>query len=354
MSISRETFAKHPWSLGGGGQLELTEIIEQNSTCCLQDKIEAISSLCITREDEAYLLPQQVLTRMRIRKEHQIISVQGDQVRDWQLNAPGWALFPYDANLHPVNFEEGQEVHRFLWPVRELLWRRRELSGDHRELGRTWWEWNRFLTHRFRQPLSIAFAFVATHNHFVLDRGGKVFYRSAPIIKLPSNATEDNHLSLLGLLNSSTACFWMKQVFHNKGSTVDERGARQRTMPFEDFYEHTGTGLSKFPIPEQKPISLSRLLDRMAREHSESLPDAVVIRAGMPTAEALTKARAQAESTLRAMIAAQEELDWQCYHFYGLANASLQYNGTPPPLKLGQRAFEIVMARKMAAGELET
>jgi hypothetical protein len=201
--------------------------------------------------------------------------------------------------------------------------------------------------------LSIAFAFVATHNHFVLDRGGKVFNRSAPIIQLPSDATEDDHLTLLGLLNSSTACFWMKQVFHNKGSTVDERGARQRTMPFEDFYEHTGTGLSKFPIPEQKPVSLPRLLDQMAREYGASLPDEV-IRAGMPTAEVLAKARARADSTQRNMIAAQEELDWQCYHLYGLADADLQYNGTPPQLKLGERAFEIVMARKMAAGKLET
>jgi hypothetical protein len=54
------------------------------------------------------------------------------------------------------------------------------------------------------------------------------------------------------------------------------------------------------------------------------------------------------------MIVAQEELDWQCYHLYGLADAALRYHGIPPPLKLGERAFEIVMARKMAAGELET
>ena len=74
----------------------------------------------------------------------------------------------------------------------------------------------------------------------------------------------------------------------------------------------------------------------------------------MPTAEVLAKARARAESTRGSMIATQEELDWQCYHLYGLADAALQYNGTPPPLKLGERAFEIVMARKMAAGELET
>jgi hypothetical protein len=247
-NISRETFAKHPWSLGGGGQFALTEIIEQNSIWHLQDKIEAISLLCITREDEAYLMPQQVLNRMHIRKEHQIVSVQGEQVRDWQLNMPGWALFPYDVNLYPVSFAEGPEVHRFLWPIRELLWRRRELGGDHRELGRTWWEWNRFLTHRFRQPLSIAFAFVTTHNNFVLDRGGKVFNRTAPVIKLPRSATEDDYLALLGLLNSSTACFWMKQILQDKGNGGIGGGIGDEL--WERRYEHSAAGLSKFPVPE--------------------------------------------------------------------------------------------------------
>ena len=73
----------------------------------------------------------------------------------------------------------------------------------------TWWEWSRFQRERFQTPLSIAFAFVATHNHFVLDRGGKVFNRSAPVIKLPAGSSEDDHRALLGFLNSSTACFWM-------------------------------------------------------------------------------------------------------------------------------------------------
>ena len=71
---------------------------------------------------------------------------------------------------------------------------------------------------KLRTPLSITFAFVATHNHFVLDRGGKVFNRTAPVIKLPESATEDDHLALLGVLNSSTACFWLKQVSHDKGN----------------------------------------------------------------------------------------------------------------------------------------
>ena len=51
----------------------------------------------------------------------------------------------------------------------------------------------------------------------MLDRGGKVFKQSAPVIKLPEGASEDDHLRLLGVLNSSMACFWLKQNSHNKG-----------------------------------------------------------------------------------------------------------------------------------------
>ena len=53
------------------------------------------------------------------------------------------------------------------------------------------------------------------------------------------------------------------------------------------------------------------------------------------------------------MISLQEELDWECYRLYGLIEEDLT-RAEPPPLQLGQRAFEIVMARKMAAGELQT
>ena len=54
--------------------------------------------------------------------------------------------------------------------------------------------------------------------------------QTAPIIKLPADATEDDHLALLGLLNSSTACFWMKQVFHTKGSSGIGGGHRRRAV----------------------------------------------------------------------------------------------------------------------------
>src|SRR5262249_5283776 len=274
--------------------------------------------LVITGEDNCLLLEPDVPRRLGLNHVRPIGD--GEIIRDWICVTQLVTLWPNSSRGERLSIREIPEVLGFLWPYRTALKDRKAFGVPVEEKGIPWWALRELYAQRLATPLSLAFAFVATHNHFVLDRGGKVFNRSAPIIKLPTGATEDDHLTLLGLLNSSTACFWMKQVFDNKSSTVDERGARQRTMPIEYLYEYTGTGLSNFPIPEQKPISLPRLLDQMAREYGESLPDAV-IRAGMPTAESLAEARARAESTLRAMIAAQEELDWQCYHLYGLADA---------------------------------
>lgn len=185
--------------------------------------------------------------RAGIRDNNISITVEGDRVRDFAITAPSTTLFPYDADLRPVSESEAPDVHRFLWPYRTLLWLRREPNGNHREIGLTWWEWSRFQRERFRTPLSIAFSFVATHNHFALDRGGKVFNRSAPVIKLPAGSSEADHFALLGLLSSSTACFWMKQVFHPKGATSANRN---HPDPERFAHEFSATGMEKFPVPE--------------------------------------------------------------------------------------------------------
>jgi hypothetical protein len=55
------------------------------------------------------------------------------------------------------------------------------------------------------------------------------------------------------------------------------------------------------------------------------------------------------------MIALQEELDWQVYRLYGLLDEDLTApRDSVPELKLGERAFEIVLARRMATGAVET
>src|SRR5262249_2699122 len=50
------------------------------------------------------------------------------------------------------------------------------------------------------------------------------------------------------------------------------------------------------------------------------------------------------------MIAVQEELDWEVYRLYGLIDEDMTVPD-PPELKLGERAFEIAMARSRAEDE---
>jgi len=167
----------------------------------------------------------------------------------------------------------------------------------------------------YSTALSIVFAFVATHNHFALDRGNKVFKQSAPVIKLPEGGSEKEHLRLLGLLNSSTACFWLKQVSHNKGRPGAEQAGADE--PWEHRYEFTGTKLEEFPLPEAYPLESARELDALARRLSEVSPAAVAAE-DTPTRERLVGTHGQWESTRGRMVALQEELDWEVYSAYGL------------------------------------
>jgi hypothetical protein len=55
------------------------------------------------------------------------------------------------------------------------------------------------------------------------------------------------------------------------------------------------------------------------------------------------------------MIAAQERLDWEAYRWYGLVDEDMTTGAeAEPQLELGERAFEIVLARRVVAGEEET
>ena len=92
----------------------------------------------------------------------------------------------------------------------------------------------------------------------MLDRGGKVFKQSALIIKLPAESTEDKHLLLLGLLNSSLACFWMKQVFYPK-STASKDIDIERGKPEANRYDFAATGLLPFPLPVEEKLQKTRL-----------------------------------------------------------------------------------------------
>lgn len=146
----------------------------------------------------------------------------------------------------------------------------------------------------------------------------------------------------------------MKQVFHNKGDSTDQHGARTTGVPEFNTYEFTGTGLQSFLLPSERPTELARVIDGLASEYTRTLPTAV-IEDSVPTGETLLAARQRAAGCRGKMIALQEELDWRCYKSYRLHTNDLCYHGDDlPALSPGERAFEIVMARQIANGENDT
>lgn len=372
----RATFGKHPWSIGGGGAADLLEAIEGRALVRLEsvigrrkftvpmgDKLVSRESLEIgfasfSGADEHFISDAHSLSRAGVPGALARPMVLGDTVRDWTIDAPDTAFVPYDERQVLVALAPKSAWYRWLWPSRASLEGIVSFGGKtQKDMGAAWWGWYRWVGERYSLPLTITFSEVATHNHFVLDRGGKVFKQTAPVIKLPAEATEDEHLGLLGLLNSSVACFWLKQVCHNKGSTVDQHGARQRTAPFEDFYAFNSTKVAEFPLIDARPLDLACRLDTLSSERAATLPDAL-LREGqpLPTRATLDAARREAESLRQRMIALQEELDWRCYRLYGLLpeGAAELEHPNPPEVLLGERAFEIVLARRMAEGKEST
>ncbi|MEJ7787450.1 MAG: BREX-2 system adenine-specific DNA-methyltransferase PglX, partial [Solirubrobacteraceae bacterium] len=338
---SRAEFSVHPMTLGVGRGVRRAL---ENGRGRLSRLKPSMGFVAIAGEDDAFTRPAGLW-----RGQPNVLGlITGDLVRDWAADPVESALFPYEG----TGLVDEASLGRNLWPLRTSLWARPTFDRrTYRQAGRTWFEWHQTVLERLLTPLTITWGEVATHNHFALDRGGKVFKQTAPVIKLPESASEEDHLRLLGVLNSATACFWLKQVCHNKGSTVDNKGARQRSAPFEDFFALNATKVKELPLPADRSLDLPRRIDALATERAALLD---MFAPGALGEQVRELARRDAE-LLGAMVSAQEELDWQVMGAYGLVGDEVTGEEVEaPPLALGERAFELVLARQVLAGEVET
>ncbi|MDV7091092.1 BREX-2 system adenine-specific DNA-methyltransferase PglX [Rhodococcus opacus] len=237
VDLPRKSLSQHPWSLTGGGAVELLHAVNAGGGAPLATQVESIGFAAITGEDDAFILGHRVPGRVRLSGADVRPFVAGTRVRDFSINNADWAIYPYG----PTITESPAIVETLLWPFRTNLQHGLAFGQTRADRQMSWWEYILPNIGRLAAPQVITFAFVATHNHFVLDHGGKVFNRSAPVIKLPKGASEDDHLRLLGTLNSSTACFWLKQNSHDKG--VQGLTGGIKSEDWERFYEFTGTTL---------------------------------------------------------------------------------------------------------------
>ena len=353
VDIDRDRLAKHPWSLGGGGAADLRVVLESVSDR-LTSRLESIGFMAVTREDDVYLVGFGAGARMALGVGEIRPMSGGTGLRDWSLESDDLIIFPYIAN--------GSEAYassnalRHLWKFRRHLAERRALSGTQEDRGLPWFAYSDFHEDRWASPKKIGFAFVATHNHYVMVPSGHVLIRSAPMIKLAEGASEDDHLALLSVLNSSTACFWLKQVSHNKGRPGAEQAGADE--PWEHRYEFTGTKLEQLPLPADLPLELGRELDELAKQLATVEPSAVCTEA-VPARSSLEVARDEYEWIRGRMIALQEELDWNVYHRYGLLDDAeaaklIAHPGAVPELRAGDRAFSIILAQDIEAGRVRS
>ncbi|MBT2474608.1 BREX-2 system adenine-specific DNA-methyltransferase PglX [Microbacterium sp. ISL-103] len=340
--MPRDTYSRFPWSLTGGGAGELKALVEAARESRLHDVIESAGFGAITGSDDFHVRDARVGASLWERAPMRPY-IEGEGIRDWRVHESRLVLDPY---AHGTPAKDSATY----WPYRRSLDAVIFFGQNPTERGQWWGEYAFAHPGRLNSDRLLTFAFVATHNHFVLSRGATVFNKSAPVIKLPEGATEDEHYDLLGVLNSSTACFWLKQVSHNKGGPG---GGSSKDEKWRDFYEFTVTKLQEFPVPPMSLGAYAVRLDQLAAESASLLPQALA--KGASLNEALRKAGERWAIVRALMVSVQEELDWATYSAYGLTDlVATAPVDVEQGLEVGERPAEIVLARRVAAGDLVT
>ncbi|MFC4854142.1 BREX-2 system adenine-specific DNA-methyltransferase PglX [Actinophytocola glycyrrhizae] len=348
--LDRGRFRKHPWSLASTAAAELVEKMSGGARK-LGEYVSRIGYYANTGSDEAFTAPLGSFYRSQVEADGPVIKViTGSEVRDWTATPQSEAFFPRDHHLKPVDLRQYPGHLRRLWPFRTMLSKRPNYSKRlYFEDGRLWYDWHQVTDVKEAHPWSIAFSWVATHNHFALLRERLAPLNSAPVVKLSVEAEQREYVELTALLNTSAACFWLKQHGFGKGQpTVDHTGSGE---PWTEMYEFTATQLQELPLPAKLPTKRAEELDRLAQELVMIKPAA-----GVPTRRSLAADRQRWNDVRSTMMTLQEELDWEVYGYYGLLpnGELLAPPECVPPLNLGERAFEIVLARRIAAGEVAT
>ncbi|WP_349827877.1 BREX-2 system adenine-specific DNA-methyltransferase PglX [Brevibacterium litoralis] len=374
--LERSVLSTYPWSLTGGGAVVLRETLDSSADRMLGKQADSIGITSFTLANDVFVRPQEAINRSRVSNSRPMMI--GENVRDFTANISFGSIFPYNDSFQAVDITEFPEDYRTLWPFRFILANGKMFGGKSKiENGLKWYEYGRLTFRKFLTPHSLVWPDVATHNHFILDRGGVSFNQHAPVIKLPEGATVDEHMELLGVLNSSVALYWLRSVSYNKGNS--SAGSDE---PWEHRYEFTGTKLQEFPLPAGLTPERGRLLDALARELQSLSPAKTIERWKqrpdyLPLREALALRATKAQHVRARMIFEQEELDWDTYRLYGLLDEDLTHgsvesepirafdvpmtelqsvrnNSSIEEINLGERAFEIALARQVAAGTEQT
>jgi hypothetical protein len=290
-------------------------------------------------------MPAHCPSRLGISESRSVPLVAGEQVRDWAIAQGDVSLFPYNCTTGCAEPPTLPRETRYYWRLRARLRSRRDFLRTIEERGLSWFEHCRFFPERFLRRPSFAFAEVATHNHFAWHEGGKLFKQTAPIFTMRSPCSDDFLFELLAYLNSSAACFWMKQVAHRKSSASQQHHAD----PARAAYQFAPQLLARMPIAPRAHPSLAeaaRELCALGRQRAEWLSGTSLRRAlgaeGIVLGAILERGWKEYDDAKARSIYLQEEIDWSVYVAYELCSeheARIEFTGRHTALP-GSRPFE--------------
>jgi hypothetical protein len=361
-STSRVDLKKHPWILTGGGASSCLRTLTASSSWTLGSGCESVGFMCITKQDDALTRPIGVLSRRRVEADVIRPFVTGQDLRDWCVEAVTEAIFPYDEIISTIDINTRPGLRRELLPLKSTLEDRKVFGGkNYRESGKPWWEYGQIPVARAKRPFTIAFAYVATHNNFVLARRGMVLNRHAPIITLQARFDEADHQALLGYLNSSTVAFWCRLVMFPKGGDQVGDGARLSATQWNRHLEYAGNLLQQLPVPKldalkEKLLDLVVAAEETVAQMAEQAPEKVVAAtlSSTPKLAALRDARQKSlaeRARLRSiLVSLQEEMDWRVYGLFGLPTVEApSVDSVRVPVEPNHRPFEVRLAREVAS-----
>ena len=345
---NREVFYKHPWTIGGGGASELKNQLD-NQPKKLSELMSSAGFMAIVGDEDVYLSNNlNFWTRQNISKSLTRPLIDGAAVRDWMIWPTTTAVFDYD---HKLEWMASKVLNKHFWRFRALLQAAPYFGKTKAERGMDWREYAILLREKMESPLSIVFANVSSHTHFGLEESDAIGGSTAQVIKLKSSYSKEDYLNLLGILNSSVSCFWLKQVSHDKGGGGIGGGIAAES--WERFKALNARKFKAFPIPFIRKLAITSDLYNLSIYLSNSRPEKIIKQDQLDFSSLNTFERMWSKNR-KLLIFLQEELDWHVYNIYNLISDNLVYESGPIEIDLGQRAFEIVMARKMKTGELET
>jgi len=358
-ALARGELRRHPWVLSGGGARATFQTLEAKAAAALDTVADSIGILSFTLLDDVYVLPDHVPVRLRFSQNTRPF-VTGDHVRDWAVNTREAAVFPYGKDLRSSLDESGPAGH-FLWGCRTPLSNSKMFNGKTKVAsGLAWHEYGRLSTSKIDGRPFCVFAFVATHNNFVLLEGLTVLNRHAPFLKLRKDATRSDHQAIIGYLNSSTVAFWCRLVMFPKGGDQVGDGARLSATQWNRHLEYAGNLLQQLPVPKlddlcDKLLDLVVAAEGTVKEMAEHAAGGVVAAtlSKTPTLAGLRDARSTSlaeRARLRGiLVSLQEEMDWRVYGLFGLPTVTApSVDAVRVMVEPNQRPFEVRLARDVA------